>query len=130
MKLRFRSLAALAALFTLSVYFAEGLWASLCPPDTHAASVEAPMGHEVNGCPMALGDAPVEKPEPAETPHPGPAPCPLGPMSASGSCVAASLPAAAAAAVPPFPAGILLSSSPDAARDLLLALAVFHPPRA
>jgi hypothetical protein len=127
MRFRFRFLAALFALVALSAYFAEGVWASMCPPETLSAGAEAPMEQDTNGCPLGISDAPADPSEQSRSDAPV---CPLGPLGVGGSCVAASLPATTAQIPPSLPEGSLLSPSPDSARDLLLALAVFHPPRA
>lgn len=79
-------------------------------------------------CPMGMDDAcDAESPEwpGSDTMH-----CPFGPMGASGSCVALSLPATTAQMEPSFPEGLEPAASADAARDLLLDTALFHPPKA
>jgi hypothetical protein len=134
MKSRFRFAGALVALLALSAYFAEGVWAAMCSPEMRYASIESVTSYDTahEDCAAKVAGAPTEPelPEPGE-PHGSQAPkCPLGPLGVGGSCVAASLPTAAIRIAPTLPDGAQLSLSPDRARDLLLAAALFHPPRA
>jgi hypothetical protein len=129
MKLRIR-IGGLVALLALTAYFAEGVWASACPPAPAMAGVEEIVEGDADEhtCPMVLDHASSETGSPEQSRSDSPV-CPLGPIGASGSCVAVSLPATTATIALPFPAGALLTLSPDRSRDLLLATALFHPPR-
>jgi hypothetical protein len=134
MKARFRTAGALVALFALSAYFAEGLWASLCAPEMRNSGIEVVAAGETPhaDCASDAAHAPAERDsgQPAEPHGSQPPKCPLGPLGVGGSCVAASLPTAATQMAPSYPEDARLSLSPDRARDLLLAAALFHPPRA
>jgi hypothetical protein len=131
MKLRIR-FGALMALLALLVYFAEGVWAATCPPTMSMTGVEEVVERDAaeHSCPMAANhtsSGETESPEQSRSEAPV---CPFGPVGAGSSCVAASLPATTVRIAPSFPAGSLLTPSPDAARDLILAAALFHPPKA
>lgn len=132
MKLRLRYFGAVLALVALTAYFAEGLWASMCPPEMPMAGVEEVVGEEEPqpACPMEMGLASSDTSEPVEQPGPQAPTCPLGPLGVSGSCVAASLPATTTQMAPSLPEDAQLSLPPDSARDLLLATPFFHPPKA
>jgi hypothetical protein len=124
MKPRFRLPIALVALLALSVYFAEGVLAAVCAPESPVAEAQ----HEGKGhgghCPTdEAGGGGTELPR-SEKP-----PCPLGPLGGGGSCVAASLPSSTVHVSPGFPQDLRVRPSTHAARDLLLAAALFHPPR-
>lgn len=128
MKIHFRSLAALFALLAFSLFWAEGVWASMCSPgvgmDTATAMV-ADMGSDANAC---LVGTTIPSSGSEESRSDGPH-CPL-PMGVSSCTVG--LPLAAESATPEVPAleGASLVGSPDHAKDLLLAVSLFHPPRA
>jgi hypothetical protein len=141
MKLRIRRFGALMALVALTAFFAEGVWAAACPPEMQLAGVAHVAEHDgadhlrlrladpaVSAHAHGHGDADTGDAERSRSDRPT---CPLGPLGANGSCVvAASLPATTTQMAPSFPGEALLSASPEAARDLLLATALFHPPRA
>jgi len=125
MKSRFRVLAALLALFAFSASFAEGLWASTCPPMGSMASMDA-MHMESEG-----SDAPEESLEPGSseptTSIPAPS-CPLTPIV--GGCAAVFSPPSEAvvafvATTQAKPVVVL-----DLAPDLLLVSSLLRPPRA
>lgn len=127
---RFRLVAALLTLLTLSLTVVEGVWASTCVPgmETGGAPAAATMhdGHMDMGAPSGS-----ERAEDAgtETGSPTMPRCPLAP--ASGSCVAltVSLPAHVPDSFVPSPTGVLLLTAPVQSRDLLVASAFFRPPR-
>lgn len=128
MKVRLRSVAALLALLAFSLFWVEGVWASMCSPAMEAGG-PAPVAVEAG---RALDASAMDMPQPADSngsrsdaPH-----CPLA-VAGAASC-AASAPLAARVATPEVPSleGASLPGSPDHAKDLLLAVALFHPPRA
>jgi hypothetical protein len=129
---RFRFFGALLALLALTAYFAEGLWASMCPPE-----MPMPAAGEVVEREAAPPDCPMEVTRPSSNPTESSEPpgshvpaCPLGPLGVSGTCVAASLPATVTQLAPFLSGDAQLSFPPDTARELLLAAAFFHPPKA
>jgi hypothetical protein len=142
MKRRTRTLGALMALLAFTAYFAENVWASMCMPgagaemtmmahaDAHeGASAGAPdraAGHvETDDGHAMAGEAAPRAPD--GTPAPA---CPLGAGSVGSSCVALSLPGSSSA----FDSRDTLSSgvnlSPPGPGEILLASALFRPPRA
>ncbi len=133
MKLRSRVLAALFALFALSLSWVQGVWASTCEPGMgveSTLSVPAEAGGMEMDCPTRMGmshsEAPTESQDQRDSPH-----CPFGPMAASGGCAVAPLmPVHAPVSVAPSPEGALLAVSPGPMRDLLSVFAFFRPPRA
>lgn len=132
MKLLIRFIGALAALVALTVYSVESASASACPPQMQMAGVDGAVSLDAHGhsCTKGMNQASSDEKGPSEQSGSDAPDCPLGLMGASATCVAASLPATADQSMPSLPAGSLLSPSPDRARDLLLAAALFHPPRA
>lgn len=128
MKLRFRFLVALFALLGLLTVSVEGAWAAVCAVEVETESVTsaATQGERCSsGTTISLGDD-------AGTPdgsHSGVPHCPAMPMGAGGAC-------GAAAALPADPSAPLIASALEARlspiqgdlRELLLAVAVFHPP--
>ncbi len=128
MKIRFRSLAALVALIALSLFWVEGLWASMCPTAMEMGGPTAEvadMGPASDACPTGMplpGDSDGGR---SDAPH-----CPFVPVGASYCAVG--VPLAADVGTPEVPSseGASLAGSPDHAKDLLLAVALFHPPRA
>lgn len=122
-----RHLAALCALLAFSLFWVEGVWASMCPPEMEmdAPAVGADVAADTTLCPagmeMPAGDSEENR---SNGPH-----CPL--TAAGASCAGGlPLPAESAAALILSPSGPPLAGSPDHAKDLLLAVALFHPPRA
>jgi hypothetical protein len=134
MRSRFRLVAALLALFSLSLTVAEGVWASTCMPGMgmggEPATATAPAAH-------AAGMA-MQAPAGAESAHglgtdsgsSQAPPCPLAP--APGACIAlaTSLPAHAPESLAPSPEGAPAVVSSDDVRPVLLVFAFFRPPRA
>jgi hypothetical protein len=125
MRSRFRFVAALLVLVTLSFTVAEGVWASTCMPGMGMArgtamAVGAGAGHaegvDSSGSPNQHSD---------QLPH-----CPLAP--AAGACIAlaTSLPAHAPESLAPSPEGAPAVVSSNDARPVLLVFAFFRPPRA
>jgi hypothetical protein len=133
---RFRLLAALLALFAFSAYFAEGVWAAMCPPGTEAGShavaqvadAAAPGGAHAGHAGMHPTPAPDS--EKSESSLPYSAPCPLGMPGAGGSCVAVSLPALAGEMQPAPVIHAPVVALLDTTHDQLLVAAHFRPPRA
>jgi hypothetical protein len=126
---RLRFVGALLALFALSLFYAESVMASLCPPEI---VVEAPASEDGSRAPvhggMHHGPSGPEKGSAPEGSHTEP--CPMAAASMSGSCVASALPMAATIDVPAdAPEAAQAVASTDA-KDLLLAAPLFHPPRA
>lgn len=136
MRLRFRALAALLALFALSLSWVPGVWASTCEPGMAGMGVEsmlvapADVSSTELDCPTNTGMSHSGGTETGQDKADTPA-CPFGPMAASGACaVAPLLPARAPVSLAPSPEGALLVVSPDPMRDLLSVFAFFRPPRA
>ncbi|HEV2131047.1 MAG TPA: hypothetical protein VGR27_08090 [Longimicrobiaceae bacterium] len=130
MQSRFRLFAALLALLAFSAYFAEGVWASMCPPGMEAgmnmmAQMDGASGSDMGGMHHASPSAPDD----SGTSRSGTPPCPFA-VAGVGSCVAASLPATGTSVQPLLAATSVVTLSPDAGRDLLLVTTLFHPPRA
>ncbi|MBW3655810.1 MAG: hypothetical protein KY444_06865 [Gemmatimonadetes bacterium] len=129
MKLRFRVLAALLALFALSLTWVQAGWASTCAPGAEStAEASAEAGGAASDCATDMGMSHSDDPRSGHGEPDAPA-CPFGPMTASG-CVAPSLPAHTPVAVAPSPEGAVLVGSADSTRDRLLSSAFFRPPRA
>jgi len=125
MRRRTRVLAGVLALVAMASSFAEAVLASTCAP--MAAMAEQAMDESESSamdCPLMAGHEGV--PETGGTGgH-----CPLGPAVGQGCFAAASLPVPAA-----HPLGLSDRGAPrpvvdDVRPDLLLAHALFHPPRA
>jgi hypothetical protein len=135
MRSRFRLVAALLALLSLSLTMAEGVWASTCMPGMGMGTTSATMGGaraaQAGGMAMQTPSGAAEAHGSGrgsgspETPH-----CPLAP--APGSCVALSIsiPAQAPESLAPSPEGAPAVASPDDARHILLVSSFFRPPRA
>lgn len=121
---RYRTLAALLALFAFGVFLTQGLLASTCSPDgdmlhgDHAGHADAAVspghGHDHQG------DDRSERPAP---------PCPFVMPGVGGSCVTASLPGSAGVRLADFAECALARVSPLGAGELILADDLFHPPR-
>lgn len=127
---RFRSLAALLALFAFSAYVGETLYASMCPPEMDMGTdVEqtAPSGEDSEECPMETTASSDTSPDDSEDRDTETPPCPLVAAGASG-CVVVSLPAASSAGLQPSPEGVLRALARDQVRDLLIVAPIFHPP--
>ena len=128
MKLRFRFLAALFAFLGLLTVSVEGAWAAACgmEMETGSATSTTTQGERCSlGADVSLGhDAGLPDGTGSGAPH-----CPAMPMGAAGAC-------GAAAALPAHPSPPLIASTLDARlspvqgdlRELLLAVAFFHPP--
>lgn len=121
MSRRFRFVAALMALVAFSAYFAEGVLAIFCVPDSpHHTEVSMDhAGGEAHA--PATHDAPTEE---SHMPQ-----CPFS-MGGGMTCAPVSMPAAAAAIVP-RPASSESAFVPAELNiQLLLAHSLYHPPRA
>jgi hypothetical protein len=129
MNRRLRFLAALLALFALSAYVGESVWASTCPPGMATpATTDGDLPEPGAHAGMHHGSAPASGD--ADPPRPDAPPCPLGMAGAGSSCVAAPLPAAATAMAQ---AALAHAATPlflDSTHDRLLVAAHFRPPRA
>lgn len=128
MRSSLRHLAALSALLAFSLFWVEGVWASMCQPEMEMAmpaAVGADVAADTTLCSadvkMPPGDSDDDR---SDETH-----CPL---TAVGASCAGALPFPAESAAPlvPSPEGAPPASSPDHAKELLLAVALFHPPRA
>ncbi len=131
MRTRVRFLGALLALLAFSAYFAEGVWAAMCPP---GMAPDAPAAAEAEGKPHA-GHAGMHRsvPEPSDSPEHSRSdtpPCPFIAVGAGSSCVAVSLPAQGTSLQALLPTAGPVALAPGSAHDLLLASTLFHPPRA
>lgn len=134
MRPRFRLLAALLALLSLSLTMAEGVWASTCMPgmecDTARASLPVTGAH-APGIEMPMQMGPVRgsggrrDSRSPETPH-----CPVAPTPGVCVALAVSIPAHAPESFVPSPEGALAVASPPEARHILVISAFFRPPRA
>jgi hypothetical protein len=127
---RFRTLAALLALFAFSAYFAEGVWATLCLPgaETHAsmATDAAHHGSHAGG----HHDAPAQSSGAPDSPRSDAPSCPLGMTGAGSSCVAVSLPASTSTMAHAAPEHAEVPLFLDSTHDRLLVAPLFRPPRA
>jgi hypothetical protein len=124
---RFRFLGALLALFALSLFYVESVVASLCPPETVAeASVTESGAGKPGHSGMHHGAPPAEDPVP-EGSHPER--CPMS-SGMAGSCVASALPVTSTVLAASATIQTSRSITPTDAQDLLLAVPLFHPPRA
>ena len=131
MKLRFRFLAALFALFGLLTVSADGAWASTCAAGMEMESAAETLRHASQDtyCGAAMAALATTGAELPGEDHAGGSECPSMPISAAGAC-------GAALALPGYASPLLESSSPEAesfvptddARELLLAAAFFRPP--
>jgi hypothetical protein len=123
MKLRFRRIAALLVLLTLSLSVAEGVWASTCMPGMEmtqsSAMAMGAVGH-TDGV-DASGDS-RQHSEPL--PH-----CPFAPVSGSCIALATSLPASAPESLAPSPEGAPAVVSFNDALPARPVFDFFHPPR-
>jgi hypothetical protein len=121
---RFRSLAALLALVAFSGYFAEGVLAVFCAPDSsQQAEIAMAAAHAPNG----HAHGPAEHEAPADESHQSH--CPFG-MGGGMSCVAASLPGTVFA-VDALPASSEGAFAPQQVTVVLLLVhSPYHPPRA
>lgn len=119
---RTRSVAGLLALFSLSLFLAEGIWTAVCPPDDGDQAVTT----VASGPPdeAATGSSDHERTGSEEDPG-----CPLG-VVAIGGCVSA----AVLSAAPPTPSILDGGAQPslvvEVRSDLLLSSSLFRPPRA
>jgi hypothetical protein len=123
MNRRFRFLAALLALVAFSAYFAEGVLAGVCPPESsqHAELT----AHAAHG-PAGESHGPGAHEAPAEGSHQSHCPFGMGGMT----CVAASLPGNVNVVEPP-PSGAEGAFVPQQVTiALLLVRPLYHPPRA
>jgi hypothetical protein len=129
MSSRIRVFAALLALLSFSLSFAEGVAASLCPPGMEAggmAAVETGRSAGHPGMHHATAPGPDDSdPSGSDAPQ-----CPLG-MGAPGStCVSVSFPAAAAGIQPTAGSDEAALLFCEGTHDRLLVQAHFRPPRA
>jgi pimeloyl-ACP methyl ester carboxylesterase len=129
MRSRFRTLAALLALFAFSAYFAEGVWASLCLPGAET-QVHMAMDATHHGSHAAGHHAPAQDsgdPDPSRSDAPS---CPLGMTGMGSSCVVASLPASTSTIAQAAPEHAEIPLFLDSTHDRLLVASLFRPPRA
>ena len=130
MKSRFRLVAALFALSAFSLFWVEGVWASMCSTTMETASTTEMAGMDPasnsDGCPPGMtmpgSDSDQNR---SEAPH-----CPLVPVGAASCVVGIPLAAESDVSMVPSPEGSSPLGSADHAKDLLLTVALFHPPRA
>lgn len=128
MKLRFRLLAALFAVLGLLAVSAEGAWAAACAVEVEAESATS-AATQGERCSLGAAASPGDDAGMPHGSHSGAPHCPAMPMGAGGAC-------GAAAALPADPPSPLIASALEARlspvqgdlRELLLAVAVFHPP--
>lgn len=127
MSIRFRTLAALLALFAFSASLAEQVWASACAPAARVEAASAAAGMDHGAMPGHPAPAPGHDPR-DNAPAPG-SDCPLHAVASAG-CTFVLLPAAAAAfSRPHAPPSQTVATVADALSDLLLASGPFHPPQ-
>jgi hypothetical protein len=129
MNRRIRFLAALLALFALSAYIGEGVWASTCPPGMETAATTDGDPPEA-GAHAGMRHGPAPSSGDADPPGPDAPPCPLGMAGAGSSCVAAPLPAVATTLAHAARAHAATPLFLDSTHDRLLVAAHFRPPRA
>ena len=126
MRIRFRLLAALLALFAFSVSVAEQAWAATCAPGVPEAPATASANADHSG------HASAEPSRPAEETHHGSAPghreCPVAAATQAG-CTVPALPGAGVEVEAPPLAASSESPAPDAEHGLLLASPFFRPPQ-
>lgn len=131
MNSRFRGLAALLALLALSLFWVEGLWASMCSADME---MEMPVAAQATdaGAPAAPPMARGQTGQSHEQDGKG-SQAPDCPLTAAGaaSCTGA-VALAPSSAVPSVVAAAdeFAVASSDHAKDLLLAISLLRPPRA
>jgi hypothetical protein len=133
MSKRVRYYGAILSLVAFSAFFAESVWAATCDPDM--GSTMAHGAAAASAEPAAPGGMPVHD----HAAHPDPAPagnggddaasCPLV-MAGAGGCVSSTLGAAAGTVRFPPPQSHLTRLGAVAHAELLVALTLFHPPRA
>jgi hypothetical protein len=130
MRSRFRTLAALLALFAFSAYFAEGVWASLCLPgaETHVHMTTDADHHGSHA--GGHHHAPVQSSGDSDSPRPDAPSCPLGMTGMGSSCVVASLPASTSTIAQAAPEHAEIPLFLDSTHDRLLVASLFRPPRA
>lgn len=128
MKLRFRLLAALFATLGLLTVSVEAAWAAPCAVDMESGS-EARAATQGERCSSEMAVSLSHETGLPDGNHSGAPHCPAMPMGAAGACgVAAALPADSS---PPMIASALearLAPIQGNLRELLLAVAFFHPP--
>ncbi|MBW3627933.1 MAG: hypothetical protein KY464_01430 [Gemmatimonadetes bacterium] len=122
-----RSIVALGALLAFALFWVEGVWASMCSPAMDMgvpAMAMAAAGEAVDAAPTDMQEPADSDEHPADSSH-----CPLA-QTGPASC-ALSAPLAARITTPEVasPEAASLLGSPDHAKDLLLAIALFHPPK-
>lgn len=128
MKFGKRAPFALLALTALALSFAEGVWASSCPPGMPMQTATSETASD--GCMVAMSMG-GEHSDTESTDNPADPHCPFAPLSTPGTCIiAASHPAPTPVSDLPSPEGQLLTPSLDQSRDLLLVSRLFHPPKA
>jgi hypothetical protein len=128
MKLRFRLFAAFFAVLGLLAVSAEGSWAAACAVEVETESATSAGTHGErcsSGAAVSLGDeAGMPLGHDSGAPH-----CPAMPMGAAGACgAAAALPSDAPSPLIAPTLEARLSPVQGDLRELLLAVAVFHPP--
>lgn len=126
MRTRFRTLAALLALFAFSASFAEQVWASTCAP----AAVEQAGHHAAAESHVDGSHGAIEMPS-APAPHRGPDvpdECPVQALAVG--CALLPLPAPVREAPAPADAPrVLAAPYTDPSREILLVTAFFRPPQ-
>lgn len=129
MEVRFRSFGALVVLLAFTASFAEGVWASMCPPQMDMSGVEADSGNELTpSCGMLADGHENDDAAPPEPGHSDAPVCPFGPVG--GVCVPTSLPASGASMALPIPDTAPPTRDGDVGLDILLTAVLFHPPKA
>lgn len=131
MKLRFRFLAALFALFGLLTFSVEGVWAATCATNMEAGSA-APSADRAAPAQSCSAEAASLRPSGAELPggnDSGAPHCPSMPMGPTGACGAVlALPADVSPQLTSTLPEAQLSPRTDRVHELLLAGAFFRPP--
>jgi hypothetical protein len=122
MKLRFRRVAALLVLLTLSLGVVEGVWASTCMP-----GMEMTRGSAMAMGAAAHADGMDDSGSSGDSDHlPR---CPFAPVSGSCIALAISLPASAVESLVPSPEGAPAVVSSNDALPARPVFDFFHPPR-
>jgi hypothetical protein len=131
---RVRRAGAILAILALTLSFGEWVLASLCAtmpgmPSMAEVTSEDMTAESVamHGDMMAANDEPVDsRADERELP-----PCPFGPFTVAQGCMgSAHLPSAAAHLRNPVTEHRISTSSDKSRHELLLAVALFHPPKA
>lgn len=129
MKSRTRRIAAHLALLALALFWVEGVWASMCSPAISMGATNEARVHssDTAGTDMADMDMPDDGSEEGHAPEPN---CPLTPAGGAACTAGALLGTRVQLLASASPEASRPVGSSDHAKDLLLAVALFHPPRA